>query len=240
MQPDEGYALVTALYRLLGHAPSLEAWAATYGQTTPPPALVEALRPDYDRALVIGFELSPLMRSVLNRIGAPWIDVELSPIRFLDDLALDLRFSWPGQRRPSGPPVARPRAARPWRACARSTGQLRPAADLQRGLHLPGPDPLRPDVDQGRRPSSPTARRSSAWRRPSTGGGSSSSRIRWRRTTRCSASSGSASRARTTDANIYALLAAAGDARLLTISSSAAIEARHFGHSPRSSTPRRS
>jgi hypothetical protein len=38
--------------------------------------------------------------------------------------------------------------------------------------------------------------------------------------------------AATTDANIYALLAAARDVRFLTISSSAAIEARHFGHTP--------
>jgi hypothetical protein len=36
----------------------------------------------------------------------------------------------------------------------------------------------------------------------------------------------------TTDANIYALLASVSDARFLTISSSAAIEARHFGHAP--------
>ena len=36
-----------------------------------------------------------------------------------------------------------------------------------------------------------------------------------------------------TDANVYALLSAAKDVLLLTISSSVAIEARHFGHDPR-------
>jgi len=39
--------------------------------------------------------------------------------------------------------------------------------------------------------------------------------------------------ASTTDANIYSLLATAADVRFLTISSSAAIEARHFGHPTR-------
>ena len=152
--PDDGHAVIADWYGLLGHAPSVEAWAATYGQVDPPPDLVDALRPDYDRALVIGFELSPLMRSILDRIGAPWVDVEVSPLRFLDDLALSLRCSWPIE----GPVdrIAHPGLVSPnhvAEAVARLRAQPgRPGGSrLQRRAHLPGPDPARPLADQGRR-----------------------------------------------------------------------------------------
>src|SRR5262245_32012545 len=55
--PDGGQAIITDWYRLLGSAPSLDAWAATFAEAAPP-ALIDAVRADYDRALVIGFELS--------------------------------------------------------------------------------------------------------------------------------------------------------------------------------------
>lgn len=93
--PDDGRAVIAEWYRLLGHTPSLKAWAATLGETAPPGALIDVMRPDYAGALVFGFELSPLMRSVLDAAGAPWVDIEVGPIRFLDDLVLVLRFSWP-------------------------------------------------------------------------------------------------------------------------------------------------
>src|SRR5262245_24281725 len=50
---DDGRELVTQWFELLGHAPSAAAWAATYGRTAPP-ALVDALGPDYEHALVVG------------------------------------------------------------------------------------------------------------------------------------------------------------------------------------------
>src|SRR5262245_16754440 len=60
---DGGRSLIAEWYRLLGHTPSLAAWAGTFGETAPPDALIDAMRPEYQRALVIGFELSPLMRA---------------------------------------------------------------------------------------------------------------------------------------------------------------------------------
>jgi 2-polyprenyl-3-methyl-5-hydroxy-6-metoxy-1,4-benzoquinol methylase len=226
--PDDGHAVIAEWYALMGHVPSLATWAATYGETAPPATLIEAMRPDYDRALVIGFELSPLMRAVLDRICVPWVDIAVSPIRFLEDLALSLRFSWrvalahPGLLSPADieKAVARMRA-RQW-TCA-------PAADLKsacvflaqtrydRTLIKDGAffadseavERLQQSLD-GRplvlkphplAPDNPLL-------------GALQQRL-------C---------ARTTDANIYAILATAVDVRFLTISSSAAIEAGHFGH----------
>jgi glycosyltransferase involved in cell wall biosynthesis len=226
---DGGRAVVAEWYGLLGHAPSMEAWAATYGQVAPTD-LIEAVRPDYDRALVIGFELSPFMRSILDAIGAPWVDVELSPIRFLEDLALNMRFSWPAQIAHRGlvsPAHVRGAAERVRARCARdtSTADLAGAcvflAQTRRDRTLIRDGGFFPDAEAvervgralgGRRlvlkphplaPHNPLL-----------------------------ASLAQRFGAAATDANIYALLAAGGDVRFLTISSSAAIEARHFGHAP--------
>jgi hypothetical protein len=225
---DGGCAVIAEWYRLLGHAPSLGAWAATFGESAPPDALVDAMRPDYERALVVGFELSPLMRAVLDRIGAPWVDVGVSRIRFLDDLALSLRFSWPVALAHPGllapghieEAVARLRA-RHWNGAS--------AADLEgacvflaqtrydRTLIKDGAffadseavDRVAQALD-GRplvlkpHPLAPD--------NPLLGG------LQQR------------FGARTTEANVYAMLATASDVRFLSISSSAATEARHFGH----------
>jgi glycosyltransferase involved in cell wall biosynthesis len=225
--PDDGRAVIHDWYRLMGRTPSLEAWAATFGDTAPP-ALVEAMRPDYEGALVIGFELSPLMRSALGAIGAPWVDVGVGPIRFLDDLALSLRFSWTAEL--AHPGLVSPVQVREAVALVRARCRCHPAAaDLEgacvflaqtrhdRTLIKSGAffadDEAVERIAQtlgGRRlvlkphPLAPDNPLLAALQR------------------RFAAS--------TTDANIYSLLATAADVRFLTISSSAAIEARHFGH----------
>jgi glycosyltransferase involved in cell wall biosynthesis len=226
---DGGRAVIAEWYRLLGHAPSMEAWAATYGQVAPPD-LIEAVRPDYDRALVIGFELSPFMRSILDAIGAPWVDVEVSPIRFLEDLALRMRFSWSVQIAHRGlvsPAHVSAAVERLRTRCAHdaSTADLGGAcvflAQTRRDRTLIKDGAFFPDAEAvervgralgGRRlvlkphplaPQNPLL-----------------------------ASLAQRFGAATTDVNIYALLATGRDVRFLTISSSAAIEARHFGHTP--------
>jgi hypothetical protein len=225
---DDGRAIVTEWYEILGHVPSIEAWAATHGQTAPPPALVNALRRDYEHALVIGFELSPLLCSILDAIGAPWIDVEVSPIRFLEDLALAWRFSWPVEmahpallgRHDVEDAAQRVRArygrgtapADPDGACI-FLGQTRHDRTLIKdGAFFPDNEAVERVAEalDGRRllikphPLAPDNPLLSLLSR----------RLA----------------APTTDANIYTLLATARDVKFLTISSSAAIEARHFGH----------
>jgi hypothetical protein len=228
--PDGGSVVISDWFALLGHTLSIEAWAATYGQAAPPD-LVDAVRPDYDGALVIGFELSPLMCSLLDAIGAPWIDVGVSPIRFLDDLALTLRFSWPVDIAHPGliapahvrEAVARIRARYASNPDARGLGEAcvflaqtrQDRTLIKNGAFFPDAevlDRLALALD-GRRlvlkphplaPDNPLL-------------GLLHQRFG----------------ALTTDANVYTLLAAPPGPRFVTISSSAAIEARHFGHAPK-------
>jgi hypothetical protein len=177
---------------------------------------------------VIGFELSPLMRSILDAVGAPWIDIGVSPIRFLDDLALTLVFSWPVERDHPGlvsparvrEAVARIRANRAddpdvhalGDACVFLAQTRQDRTLIKDGAFFPDAEVIarvahvldgRPLVvkPHPRAPDNPLI--------------------------------GLLHRhfnARTTAANLYTLLAAPPGIRFLTVSSSAAIEARLFGH----------
>jgi hypothetical protein len=228
--PDDGRAIIEVWYRLLGRTPSLEAWAATFAQTAPPAALSEALSADYKRALVVGFELSPLMRAVLDDIGAPWVDIGLGSIRFLDDLALDLRFSWPVEAAHPGLVRSRDVAEAVERVRTRHGNDAAAAGLSGACVFLAQTRQDRTLIKDGAffRDAETIARVAQALQgrplvlkpHPLAPDNPLLSTLRERFA------------AATTDANIYAILAAARDVRLLTIASSAAIEARHFGHAP--------
>jgi hypothetical protein len=227
--PDDGRAVIAEWYRLLGHAPSLDAWAATYGETAPPAALIEAMRPDYERALVIGFELSPLMRSVLDRLKAAWVDIGMSPIRFLEDLALGMRFSWPIDL--AHPGLVSPDHVQGWVARLRarhrddaSAGDLCGAcvflAQTRHDRTLIKDGAFFADSEAIARVAQALDGRTLVLKpHPLAPDNPILPSLQQR------------FGARTTAANIYAILATVADTRFLTISSSAAVEARLFGHS---------
>jgi hypothetical protein len=88
-----GNSLIRKAYNLLDLETSSKGWQSVFWYEDIPSELIELFRTDYDNALVFAFELSPIMECILNRLGCPWIDVALSPIRFLDDLLLSIRLS---------------------------------------------------------------------------------------------------------------------------------------------------
>jgi hypothetical protein len=226
--PDDGLAIITEWYQLLGHTPSLEAWAATLAETAPPDSLIDAMRPDYAGALVFGFELSPLMRSVLDAIGAPWVDFEVSPIRFLEDLALVLRFSW-------GLVPAHPGLL--------SLPHVEEAVAGLRARHTE--DASAPGLDGsciflGQTRHDKTLIKDGRFFRDSEAVERVAAALNGRHLVLkphplapdnpLLATLQQQFEASTTEANIYSILASAADVHFLTISSSAGIEARHFGH----------
>lgn len=72
-----------------------EWWAAMHADLTPagplPDALTEALRGQF----CVTYEAPPYLGRLLDRLGVPWLDVRLHPVRFLDDLIFAVRASWP-------------------------------------------------------------------------------------------------------------------------------------------------
>jgi hypothetical protein len=90
---ERGTAIINEAYKVLGLETSIKGWLKSFWYEDVPSELIEMFRPEYDQALVFAFELSPIMECILNNLGCPWIDVAISPIRFLDDLLLSIRLS---------------------------------------------------------------------------------------------------------------------------------------------------
>lgn len=82
-----------------GRAPSpthsLEAWAAWTDRLPVDSSFIEALAPELEGALVIGYEMPPAMIDALQTLGRPWVDVVLHPVRFMPDLVFALRTNLP-------------------------------------------------------------------------------------------------------------------------------------------------
>jgi hypothetical protein len=88
-----GYSLIRDAYKVLGLDSSVNGWRSSFWYEDVPDDLVKLFRPDYENALVFAFELSPIMECILNRLACCWVDIAVSPIRFLDDLLLSVRLS---------------------------------------------------------------------------------------------------------------------------------------------------
>ena len=83
------------LYHRLGQDLSLHSWAFLASRKQAPDGLVEALRAPLSEALVIGYEMPDSVIDALQRLGRPFIDVILHPLRFLPDLVFALRTNVP-------------------------------------------------------------------------------------------------------------------------------------------------
>jgi len=84
-----------ALYDALGESLNLRSWATLAQRQTAPDALVEALREPLQDALVIGYELPPVLLDAMRQLQLPVIDLILHPLRFLPDLVFAMRTNVP-------------------------------------------------------------------------------------------------------------------------------------------------
>lgn len=91
--PFEGSDTLKEWYAILGEQElKASAWCKTFWNQ-PPQALIEAIRPEYENALVIFSEMSPFLKKILDELAVPWIDVVGNPIRFMADFVVTLKVS---------------------------------------------------------------------------------------------------------------------------------------------------
>lgn len=76
-----------AFFEALGAGPSQECWAKTYF-SEPNPRLISLIGNALGNAFIVAIEMSPLLQAVFDRLGLPWVDINISPIRFLPDMCL--------------------------------------------------------------------------------------------------------------------------------------------------------
>lgn len=81
---------VPAFLDLMGVPRSIEGWAVAQDATALPDIVEGYLGALFEAAIVIGFELPPVLRRLLDRAGVPFLDLMVHPARFLDDLTFAL------------------------------------------------------------------------------------------------------------------------------------------------------
>jgi len=84
-----------AVYDRLGLDIHPVSWAGLVNAERAPQAFVDALSSAVDDALVIGYELPPVMIDALRQLNRPYVDVVLHPWRFMPDLVFALRSNVP-------------------------------------------------------------------------------------------------------------------------------------------------
>ncbi|MGG5808380.1 hypothetical protein [Falsiroseomonas sp. CW058] len=83
-------------YELAGVAPDIEGWAALFDAPDLPRDAAALLAASFDgAAAVIGFELAGLQKRLLTRLGIPWIDLNIHPVRFGPDVLFAVQTDHP-------------------------------------------------------------------------------------------------------------------------------------------------
>jgi hypothetical protein len=72
--------------------PNLDTWASLFWDSASVD-LVERIAEECRGALLVTIEMPPILEDALNRAGIPWIDIGISPLRFLPDWAFHLKTS---------------------------------------------------------------------------------------------------------------------------------------------------
>ena len=95
---------VAQIHDAFGVPRNVQGWVRIFNEQSCPPQVEALLVHLFRDALVVGFEMPPMVEAVLMRHGIPFIDVINHPVRFLDDLMFGMRSNLA--------PVARGLAAR--------------------------------------------------------------------------------------------------------------------------------
>lgn len=92
---DEGFDTGRA-YGLWGAERSWPGWAAIADAGVAPSGVLTLFEAAYDGAVVVGFGMTEVAKRVLSRIGVPFLDFAIHPVRFLEDLFFAVQTNDPG------------------------------------------------------------------------------------------------------------------------------------------------
>lgn len=79
------------IYNQIGLIPCFENWVSSFDR----PLNGDILLPFVENDLVIGFELSPTIKRMLDHIEVPYINIQLHPIRYFEDLMFSFESNNP-------------------------------------------------------------------------------------------------------------------------------------------------
>ena len=93
--PGEGFDTLRA-YDLWGVEPSPRGWSAIADAGIAPSGVLALFAAAGDGAVVLGFGMAEVAKRILSRLGIPFLDFAVHPVRFLDDAFLAAQTNDPG------------------------------------------------------------------------------------------------------------------------------------------------
>lgn len=93
-RPLKGEMLSRKVFASFGLEPCVESWARIF-DADPSGRLLSLIRREFEGAIAIAFQVPPVLRRAFEALGVTLIDVQVHPIRFLEDAVLSFRSSSP-------------------------------------------------------------------------------------------------------------------------------------------------
>ncbi|MEL6909234.1 MAG: hypothetical protein AAFO85_03370 [Cyanobacteria bacterium J06598_4] len=84
-------SLVSAGYRMIDENISMEGWPKLFYHDDFSEEFLQQAWLSFRDSIVIAFELPELLKSALERLNIPYIDIIIHPVRFLDDIVFGIR-----------------------------------------------------------------------------------------------------------------------------------------------------
>ena len=84
-------SLVSSGYRMINESISMEGWPKLFYHDDFSEEFLQQIWLNFRNSIVIAFELPELLKSALDRLDIPYIDIIIHPIRFLDDIVFGIR-----------------------------------------------------------------------------------------------------------------------------------------------------
>ncbi len=84
-------SLVSSGYRMINENISMEGWPRLFYHDDFSEEFLQQIWLNFRNSIIIAFELPELLKSALDRLNIPYIDIIIHPIRFLDDIVFGIR-----------------------------------------------------------------------------------------------------------------------------------------------------
>lgn len=84
-------SLVSSGYRMINENISMEGWPKLFYHDDFSKEFLQQIWLNFRSSIVIAFELPELLKSALDRLNIPYIDIIIHPVRFLDDIVFGIR-----------------------------------------------------------------------------------------------------------------------------------------------------
>ncbi|NJK55798.1 MAG: hypothetical protein HC939_07280 [Pleurocapsa sp. SU_5_0] len=84
-------SLVSSGYRMIGEDISMEGWPKLFYHNDFSEEFLQQVWLNFKNSIVIAFELPELLKSALDSLNIPFVDIIIHPVRFLDDLVFGIR-----------------------------------------------------------------------------------------------------------------------------------------------------